>query len=130
MFNTGTQYMYVHAPIDFERKIFHSKIKISYCIYYKSNRISLDKQKNALLHARWLHWIEQSNCTINQGQSHVHVSKWFVILLQEIKLLPGWQILCVLEDLFHSTECKLVPFSAGPVESESDDWLGWFPPHN
>lgn len=32
-------------------------------------KISLDKQKNALIHVRWLHWIVQSTCTINQGQS-------------------------------------------------------------
>lgn len=35
--------MYVYVFIDFERKIFYLKIKISYCIYYKLNKIFLDK---------------------------------------------------------------------------------------
>lgn len=45
--------MYVHAPIDFERKLFHSKMKIIVTAYIISQvKISLDKQKNALIHVR------------------------------------------------------------------------------
>lgn len=40
--------MYVHAPIDFERKLFHSKMKISYCIYYKSSKNILGQAEKCI----------------------------------------------------------------------------------